>query len=245
MPNIKEEKKGSLKRRWGPAVVTFSVLIAAGLFVWRVFYYVDLIKSGQITETRLEQAKNMTVSQLTAAAAATATGVTDFSLAEEPALGNPAAPLKIVMFADFSCPYSQQAAFTMRSLAAEFGDKIYYVYKDFPLVDVHPEAELASEAAACAQDQGKFWEMHDKLYQNQSDLSAESIINYARALDLETGKFISCLNSGVKSQGIELDLAEGLQAGVYGTPTFFLGNEKIEGAAPADLLRGVIEKMTQ
>jgi protein-disulfide isomerase len=160
-------------------------------------------------------------------------------------MGSPAAALKIIMFADFACPYSRQAAFTMRSLASQFGDKIYFVYKDFPLIDLHPEAELASEAAACAQDQGKFWEMHDKLYQNQSDFSAAALTEYARALDLEMGKFIACLNSGDKVTEIEADMAEGLAAGVYGTPIFFLNQQKIEGTIPADLLRGVIEKMTE
>lgn len=245
MPITKEESGEPKKHRWRPMIVTFLVLVGAGLFVWRVLYYFDLIKSGQIVETRLEQARDMTVSQLAATAAATSSGSVNFSLVEEPALGNPAAPLQIVVFADFACPYSQQAAFTMRSLAGQFGEKFYYVYKDFPLIDLHPESELASEAAACAQDQGKFWEMHDRLYLNQSDLSQETLVNHARALDLEVGKFISCLNSGNKAEEIAADMAEGLQAGVYGTPTFFIGDQRIEGAVPADLLRGVIEKMTQ
>lgn len=245
MSLIKGETKVSIKHRWWPALVTFLVLLVVALFVWRILYYFDLIKSGQVAETRLEQARNMTVSQLSAAAAATSDQVIDFSLAEEPALGNPAAALKIVMFGDFACPYSQQTAFTIRSLASQYNDKFYFVYKDFPLLDLHPESELASEAAACAQDQGKFWEMHDKLYQNQSDLSQTSLVEYARTLGLDMGKFISCLNSGTKKSEIEADMVEGLQAGVYGTPTLFLGDQRVEGVIPADLLRGVIEKMSE
>ncbi|MFA6131928.1 MAG: thioredoxin domain-containing protein [Patescibacteria group bacterium] len=245
MPIIKGEKSLSPHRHWWPAIVTFVVLLGVALFVWRIFYYFDLIKSGQIAENRIEQARDMTVSELTAAAASTSNKIANFSLAEEPAFGNPGAALKIVMFGDFACPYSQQLAFTLRSLTTQFSDKVYFVYKDFPLADLHPEAILAAEAAGCAQDQGKFWEMFDKLYQNQSDLSQTAIVEYARALDLEMGKFISCLNSGVKASLVEADLAEGLQAGVYGTPTMFLGDQMIEGAVPADLLRGVMEKMTE
>jgi len=240
-----EVTKKPKTRSWVATLITFLVLVCLGLFVWRIVHYVGLIRSGKMADLRLEQATEMSVSKLAASAAASTSESAGLSIENEPTLGSESAPLTVVVFADFGCPYSQQSAFTLRSAAAEYGDKVRVVYKDFPLVDLHPEAELASEAAACADDQGKFWEMHDRIYQNQSDLSAENLTNHARSLGLEMGKFISCFNNSAHQSEIAADFEEGLKLGVYGTPTFFLNGQRVNGVMPADLLRSTIEKMSQ
>ncbi|MFH1253315.1 MAG: thioredoxin domain-containing protein [Candidatus Uhrbacteria bacterium] len=237
---IKPKKKWP----WASVILTVLILIAVGLFVWRIIYYINLVHSGQIAELRDTQAKEMTVSKLAAAAASSSTTGSGLSIDGDPSMGNPEAKLTIVMFADFECPYSRQAAFTVRSLVYQNSDKVRLVYKDFPLTDLHANAEIAAEAAACADDQDKFWEMYDRIYQNQNDLSRDALVENARTLDLEMGRFISCLdNSGHKAE-IQSDYEEGLNLGVYGTPTFFLNGQRVNGAIPADILRSTIEKFT-
>ncbi|HBR80378.1 MAG: hypothetical protein UX09_C0054G0005 [Candidatus Uhrbacteria bacterium GW2011_GWE2_45_35] len=237
----KTEKKKSLKA----LVLTVLILIGISLFIWRIFYFVDLIRSGQIADLRLAEAQEMSVSRLAATAAASASSLAVVSIAGDPATGSQTAPLTIVMFGDFGCTYSRDAAFTVRSLAYQYRDQVQLVYKDFPLTDLHPEAELAAEAAACANDQDHFWDMFDRLYQNQSALSRESLIDYARALNLDIGRFISCLDNRTHQADVAQDYEEGLALGVYGTPTFFLNGEMVQGAIPADFLRALIEKMSE
>jgi len=238
-------EKKSRARSWGPEIITLLVLIGVGFFVWRVVYYVGLVKSGELADARLSEKQEMSVSRLAAAAASSSLGEVNFSLINEPVLGKADAPLTIVMFGDFGCPYSQQSAFTLRSLYYQYPEKIQLVYKDFPLTDLHPDAERAAEAANCAEAQGKFWDMFDRIYQNQSNLSRDTLISHARALDLEIGRFISCLDSQSYKDEIVADYNEGLAAGVYGTPTFFIGGQMVKGAIPADFLRSLIEKVDQ
>jgi protein-disulfide isomerase len=243
--SITEEEKIPQTRSWWPTIVTLLVLIGIGFFIWRIVYYVELVKSGELADIRLEEKQEMSVSRLAAATAASSLGEVNFSLTNEPSLGSDTAPLTFVMFGDFGCPYSQQSAFTLRSLFYQYPEKIRLVYKDFPLIDLHPDAERAAEAANCAKAQGKFWDMFDRIYQNQSDLSRDALISHARALDLEIGRFISCLDSQTYKDEIATDYNEGLEAGVYGTPTFFIGGQMVKGAIPADFLRSLIEKIGQ
>lgn len=98
-----------------------------------------------------------------------------------------------------------------------------YVARDFPLESIHPFAFKAAEAARCAADQGKYWEMHDKLFSNQSALTADDLLNYAKAVGADGAKFKECLDSGKQASKIRSDMAEGQKAGVSGTPGFFLG----------------------
>lgn len=237
MPEVTNQKKFF----WGTFLLTFLILILVGFFVWRIVYYMNLFRAGKLADLREAEAREMSISRLAAAAAAT-TNLSPLSLDGEPSLGNVEALLTIVVFADFSCPYSRETAFVMRSIMAQNSGGVRYVYKDFPLIDLHSGAESASEAAACAGDQDKFWEMHDRLYLNQSDFSRLALLEHARVLDLEMGRFISCLDGREHAEEIEADYQEGLAAGVFGTPTFFFNNEKVQGSLPADILRGVVEK---
>ena len=240
-----EEAKKNKSRSIKTIILTIIILLGVGLFIWRIFYFMDLIRTGKIADLRADQAQEMSVSKLAAAAAATAGTEATISIANDPAIGSAEAPLVIVMFGDFGCAYSREAATTIRSIAYQYADQVRFVYKDFPLTDLHPEAELAAEAGACANDQGRFWDMFDRLYQNQSDLSRSALIDYARALGLDSGRFTSCLNSGVHAIDVSNDYQEGLTLGVYGTPTFFLNGEMVQGAIPADYLRAVVEEMSE
>jgi len=149
--------------------------------------------------------------------------------------------LTIVEFADFGCPYSREASYVVRALA-EYSTVVRYVYRDFPIADLHPTAALAGEAGECAQEQGRFFDYHDKLYQNQFDLSENALKRYAQELGLDTDLFNSCLDSHRYRDEVEQDRLAGAEAGVRGTPTFFFNGVRVEGAIPQDAFSALIRR---
>ena len=149
--------------------------------------------------------------------------------------------LTIVEFADFGCPYSREASYVVRALA-EYSTVVRYVYRDFPIADLHPTAALAGEAGECAQEQGRFFDYHDKLYQNQYDLSTERLKQYAQEIGLETRSFNACLDSHRYAAEVAADKQAGMEAGVRGTPTFFFNGARVEGAFPRAFLTDMLRQ---
>jgi protein-disulfide isomerase len=164
------------------------------------------------------------------------------NIADDPQIGKREAKVRVVEFTDFECPYCQQVFSTVREIIAKYGEQIYFVYRDFPVSDIHPEAEKAAEASNCAQEQGKFWPMHDKLFINQNDLSLSSLKRYAQEIGLEIKAFNNCLNTGKYLKEVEQDYLDGQKLGVKGTPTFFINGYRISGVIPRDLFITLIEK---
>jgi protein-disulfide isomerase len=160
---------------------------------------------------------------------------------DDPVLGNADAPISIIEFSDFQCPFCARA---YTGAVTEFKNSDYFkdgevnlVYKHFPLNSIHPQAQKAAEASACAQDQGKFWEYHDLLFINQQSLSNADLKSYAGQLSLDQGTFDSCLDSGDKADKVNSDLAEASAAGGRGTPYFVIVNsdgetQAVSGAVP-------------
>jgi rhodanese-related sulfurtransferase len=141
--------------------------------------------------------------------------------------GNLGAPLTLVEFGDFECPscrFSEEAA---RQIRAQYGDRIHFVFRQFPLSKIHPQAEKAAEASECAAEQGKFWEAVEKLYAEQADLSVGALKRYAGELGLDQRRFNQCLDSGETTPRVNQDLADGHALNVAGTPTFFIGQKMI------------------
>lgn len=161
----------------------------------------------------------------------------------DPTFGKENAPLQIVEFADFECPYSREASLAVRELQARFPDKIHFIYRDFPLEDVHPHAFRAAEAGGCANEQGKFWAMHDKLYQNQDRLTDLDIKLYVLEAGLDIAKFNECFEGRKYKDEIEVDRADGIAAGVIGTPTFFINGKKVAGAIPMQLWEEILARV--
>ena len=149
--------------------------------------------------------------------------------AEGPSKGPSSAPVTIVEFSDFECPYCVKAEPTVKALLAKYPDKIKLVYRDFPL-PMHSHAPKAAEAAHCAGDQGKYWEMHEKLFANSQKLAVADLKGYAKDLKLDTAKFDKCLDSGEKGAVVEKNKKAGEEAGVSGTPAFFINGRSIAGA---------------
>ncbi|MBI2450778.1 MAG: DsbA family protein [Parcubacteria group bacterium] len=166
-------------------------------------------------------------------------------------LGDENAPVTLIYFSDFQCPFCRK--FWRENLPEikeqyiETG-KLKFVYRDFPLDGLHPGARLAAEAADCAKDQENFWEMHDKIFKEQDKLGASTqqfsisdIKNWAGEIELNTGQFNDCLDSKKYKDEVENDFQDGSRAGVEGTPTSFINGRKIVGAVPFSAISLVIE----
>ena len=141
--------------------------------------------------------------------------------------GNASAPLTVVEFGDFECPACGLSEDAARQIRAKYGDRIRFVFRQFPLTRIHPQAEKAAEASECAAEQGKFWEGIEKLYANQADLSVDALKRYAAELGLDQSRFNQCLDSGETAARVKQDLADGRALDVRGTPTYFIGPKMI------------------
>ncbi len=158
-----------------------------------------------------------------------------------PSRGSPAAKVTIVEFSDYECPFCVKAEGTVKEILAAYPEKIRLVYRDFPL-PMHPKAPKAAEAAQCAGDQGKFWDMHDRLFAANGKLEPSDLKAYAREIGLDGGKFDSCLDAGGKAKVVETNRKAGEQAGVTGTPAFFINGRPISGAQPPDAFKAIIDQ---
>jgi protein-disulfide isomerase len=150
-----------------------------------------------------------------------------------------AARVTIVEFSDFQCPYCARVRPTLDRLQVTYGDRVRMVYRDFPL-PMHPQAAKAAEAGACAREQGKFWEMHDRIFENQARLLVSDLKRYAGELGLEAQAFEQCLDSGRHAADWKRDLEEGTRYGVSATPAFFINGRPLVGALPFESFAQVI-----
>jgi protein-disulfide isomerase len=161
--------------------------------------------------------------------------------AKGPVRGNPAAKVTIVAFSDFQCPYCSKVVPTLEKVMKEYDGKVKLVFRNFPL-DFHPMAAKAAEAGACAADQGKFWEMHDKMFGNQQKLAVPDLKETAKGLGLDMGKFEKCLDGGEKKALVDTDAKAGGEVGVQGTPAFFINGIFLNGAMPYENFKETIDR---
>jgi len=163
---------------------------------------------------------------------------------DDPAKGSADAAVTIIEFSDFECPYSARFSTQTLPLIEENyikTGKVIFVFRDFPL-SFHQNAQKAAQAAACANEQGKFWEYHDKLFENQQFLDIASLKQYAQDLELDSEKFNNCLDSGKMTSEIRKDLRDAQNYGVTGTPSIFINGILVKGAQPYSALRKIIEQ---
>ncbi len=159
-------------------------------------------------------------------------------------IGAENATVKIIEFSDFQCPFCGRVEPTIKQVLSNYQGKVSIQYKHFPL-SIHPFAQKAAEASECAADQGKFWEYHDMLFQNQESLAVTNLKEYAKALGLNQNEFNTCLDSGQKASVVRSDFAEGNSAGVQGTPAFFINGQLLSGAQPYEAFKKVIDSKLQ
>lgn len=145
------------------------------------------------------------------------------------ATGDLTSSVTVVEFGDFECPICGLAQKSVERMLSQYGARIRFVFRQFPLSSVHPQAEKAAEASECAAAQGKFWEADKLFYQKQGDLSIAALKDDARDLGLNTAQFNQCLASGQMAPRVKRDIADGKALGVTGTPTFFVGHQEIYG----------------
>jgi protein-disulfide isomerase len=167
----------------------------------------------------------------------------DVSLtATDPSAGSTSAPVTIVEFSDFQCPYCRQVAPTLKRIRDTYGDRVRIVWKDFPLTQIHPQAFRAGEAGHCAAEQGKFWEYHDRLFANQQALQPADLKKHAADLGLDSAKFDACLDSSKYGDRVREGVAQGSRLGVNSTPTMYINGRLVSGAQPYDVIAAVIEE---
>ncbi len=145
-------------------------------------------------------------------------------------IGPPSAPVTLVEYGDYECPYCGQAHPVVKEIAREMGGELCFVFRHFPLTRVHPHAERAAEAAEAAGAQGRFWQMHDLLFENQDALEDADLLSYARMLGLDLARFALELDNGVYTARVRADFLSGVRSGVNGTPTFFINGWRHEGS---------------
>ena len=166
--------------------------------------------------------------------------VVEVATAGRPARGPDKAPITIIAFSDYQCPYCKRAHATVEQVMQTYGDKVKLVYRDYPL-PFHENARPAAEAAACANAQGKFWEYHQKLWA-ASDLSTEKLKAMAGEVGMDQKKFDECLAKQEFKAVIDKDIADGASVGVSGTPAFFINGRMLSGAQPFEKFKEVIDE---
>ncbi len=152
--------------------------------------------------------------------------------AKGPSKGPDSAPVTIVEFSDFECPFCSRVGPTLKQIEETYGDKVKIVFRQFPLA-IHRNARKAGEASLCAADQDKFWEMHDAMFADQKNLGVDALKEKAAQISgIDSAAFNTCLDSGKHEEVLDLDMSAGAQAGVSGTPAFFVNGRFLSGAVP-------------
>jgi protein-disulfide isomerase len=155
--------------------------------------------------------------------------------------GRADAPVTVVEYSDFQCPFCQRVLPTLKELRTKYGDKMRLVWKDFPLTQIHPQALVAAQAGNCAREQGKFWEYHDHLFANQQALQPEFLKKYAAEVGLDTAKFNACLDGAKYEARVQESLATGNRLGITSTPTVYVNGRMVNGAQPIDVFQAIVD----
>jgi len=166
----------------------------------------------------------------------------ELAIAGAPMRGVEKAPVTIVKFEDFQCPYCKTVQPRFSELLNKYDGKVRLVHKDLPLEELHPQARQAAEASRCAGDQGKFWQYHDKLYEHSPKASADDLKAYAKEIGLNLDSFESCYTSGKHKAAVQKDLLEGAALGLTGTPVFFINGREVVGAQPMEAFTAIIDE---
>jgi protein-disulfide isomerase len=163
--------------------------------------------------------------------------------ADDHAAGPADAPVTLVEYGDFQCPYCGQAYPIVKALQKRFGTKLRFVFRHMPLKNAHPQAELAAEAAEAAAIQGKFWPMHDALYEHQDQLGPEFIVKTASRLHLDVAAFEHDLASSPVQGRVQHSFMDGVRSGVNGTPTFYLNGTRFDDSWDPETLGSAIQAL--
>jgi protein-disulfide isomerase len=159
--------------------------------------------------------------------------------------GPSTAPVTLVEYGDYECPYCGAAYPIVKELQRQLGDRLRFVFRNFPITTAHPHAEHAAEAAEAAGAQDRFWEMHDHLYEHQRALDDEHLEAYASSLGLDVGRFDRDMEGQEYLERVRADFMSGVRSGVNGTPTFFINGLRHDGSYDLETLRAAIEAVAR
>jgi protein-disulfide isomerase len=159
-----------------------------------------------------------------------------------PSKGPASAPVTIVEFSDFECPFCSRVVPTLEQVQQKYGDQVRLVFRQFPLNSIHPNAQKAAEASLCAHDQGKFWEMHDLMFEEQKQLTVAELKDKARRVGADGARFDECLDSNRHADAVRQDLREGMVVGVSGTPAMFINGRFLSGAVPFEQIAQIVDE---
>ena len=222
---------------WGVVLIVLSivVLLAALLFTFLTLRYWWQIKKGQgkLLQKEFYSSFNPSISQ---ASKKINIKRSEVETSDDPFLGNPNAEVVIVEFVDYSCSNCKQSALIMKEVMKKYAYKAKLIIRDFPAESVYSGTTKLSELAYCAQQQDRFWQMHDAIFNNQanllSGLSNSQLQNLSNLAFTDLDKLKKCLNSSQAKYEVNQDYSDALGFGVRGTPTFFINGQKVEGAVP-------------
>ncbi len=241
-------QKKSLPLATKRPVTSFTPTWAAGLIVALLLglfigYQWGYANASVKQDARAQQPQPAPQESAPAAAPTAAPQRFEVSEDDDPARGPEDAPVVIIEFSDYQCPFCRRFRMqTYDQLFATYGDKIRFVYRDFPLSQIHPEAINAAIAANCAGEQGQYWEYHDKLFQQTQGLNQDAYIAYAQELGLDMEAFQACLQDPAQREEVLADRDAGVQLGVTGTPTFFINGIPVVGAQPFSVFQQIIDQ---
>ena len=204
--------------------LAFAALV--GYYLWQIKYHPELVDEPQpragSNQFTADPKRHSVVS------GARLSNISAYIRQDSPSLGSPVAPVTILAFIDFECPFCQKSYPITKSVFARFAPVVRVVFKHLPIEALHPNAPGAALAAACAGGQGKFWPYYDRLFQTQK-LAPDDLVAAPRGIGLDTGKFSRCLESAQFAPQIDQDLTDAAALGIRGTPTYFVNGWRVEG----------------
>lgn len=230
-----QNKKTSVKKRLG-----YGVLIYVGLIVGLVIVMaiaVDVAGPGD------DELNDNSFSSLSSTDQSNFSASGDLIPVWAPRLGPSDAPITIVEFGDFQCPFCKASFPVIRQVMSAYPDQIQLVYRHFPLKSIHPLADELAHASMCAHEQGKFWSFHDRIFQFQDSITKDNILDNAQAIGLNLNTFNECQRSDKWEDEIQKDLAEIIQRGGRGTPSWIVNGQLIQGYLQFDTWEQIIESL--
>jgi protein-disulfide isomerase len=234
MQNNNQAKKSWYKKWWRVLIIVVGALILINLVAFG-FYVGSIVKDLKNSETINKKAL-LKYSELNAEIREKIEGKNNYWIGS----ANP--KITIVEFGDFACPYCKKSFPKMREISVKYKDNVKVIFRDMPLQE---NSLVLAMAGRCAGEQGLFWLMHDKLFQNQGVKSADELTELANQIGADISRFKNCLNSSKYIKQIQKDLSDGQYLGVRGTPTWFVNGVKVEGDVPLGVWEEIIGKLLQ
>jgi protein-disulfide isomerase len=227
--------------------ITIVVLLSLPMFISSPLYggmeedITEIKKDLSGVKKELQEIKNILKSISRVPSQPNAPSDSVASIDDDPILGDVNAPVTLIEFSDYQCPFCGRFfRDTLPRLKKDYIEKgkVRYVFRDFPILSIHPQAQKAAEAAQCSGEQGKYWEMHDLIFENQRAVNIEDLKGHAEKVGINVEDFNKCLDEGKYEEEIKKDIQAGQRAGVRGTPSFVLGNTTKDGTIKGEFIRG-------